>query len=598
MANSGTSAVCTAIFISILCICYAFGDFVVVSTTSGDVQGYQFETSPSIGSPAFDHIYIFKGIPYAASTSGKLRLRPPQDPTPWEGIRNATRSGEKCAQRPSIYPMQPEAAPLYGEFLGHDNNSTSASEDCLNLNVYTHDVSVLANQPVMVWIHGGGFTSGTGSSYPGEVLAAHHNVVIVTINYRLGDFHSLQTLEEDAPANFGYLDQIKALQWVQANIRNFGGDPEKVTIFGESSGSQSVSLLVMSPLATGLFHRAISQSGVWILPGRQVGDVAATETIASAAGCVTTPYGDMMSCLRGKSAEDILAAGRPGFPLPVVDGHFLMDAPNNLVKKQQLNKVDYLLGTNNDEYGWMLSITRGLYADGMTAAEFQAGLPYYLFFVGLTYPKGNMSVLIPAVIQEYLGSVDKDDLFVVRDQFVQLKNDVGFVASTVLMAETQSAQSVRVYQYEFQHRSSIFPFKPDFVKAEHMDELFYVFGIPLLRQDAAWKLPFTDQERDLSLDIMAYWVNFANNGDPNDFSGAARIRDSADWPRYTPSSKAYMKLNLTSSADVELREKRMKFWNEVVPKLMGEEDITSAAVKVSWGFWGFPILLACFLCNI
>ncbi|XP_066300919.1 pyrethroid hydrolase Ces2e-like [Branchiostoma lanceolatum] len=353
----------------------------------------------------------------------------------------------------------------------------------------------------------------------------------------------------------------------------------------------------MSPLATGLFHRAISQSGVAILPTEQAGDVTATESVASAVGCVTTPYDDMMCCLRREPAEDILAVDRPGYPLPVVDGHFLVDTPKDLVRKKQLNKVDYLLGTNNDEFGWMFSI-RNLYADGMSAAEFKARMPYEMFFVGLIYPEGNTSVLIPAVLHEYLDSVDTDDPFAVRDQYFQLKSDWSFVARAVLMAEAQSALPVRVYQYEFQHRSSIFPFKPDFVKAEHLDELFYVFGIPLLREDEAWKLPFTDQERDLSLDIMAYWVNFANNGDPNDYSGAARFRDSTDWPRYTPSSKAYLKLDLASSADVDLRGNRMEFWNEVVPKLMGGDATTSGAVRLAWTVWSFASLSAFFLCNI
>ncbi|XP_078584058.1 carboxylesterase 1C-like [Branchiostoma floridae x Branchiostoma japonicum] len=585
MADVGPSA--AYIFIVLLCICSAIGDSVVVSTTSGDVQGYEFETSSSIGRPVFDRVYVFKGIPYAAPPTGDLRFRPPQDSTPWDGIRDASSFGDKCAQQPSTYPMQPEAAPLYGEFWDHEN--ISASEDCLNLNVYTHNVFVLANQPVMVWIHGGGLTKGTGSSYPGEVLAAHHNVVLVTINYRLGHFGFLPTLEEDAPGNFGFHDQIKALQWVQANIRNFGGDPEKVTIFGESSGGQSVSLLVMSPMTRGLFHRAISQSGAGFQPVRQVGDVTATEAVASAVGCATTPYGDMMSCLRGKPAEDILEEG--GFPIPVVDGHFLMDNPRELVRKKTLNKVDYLLGTNNDEYGWMLSI-RNLYVDGMSPAEFQARMPNDLFFVGLKYPEGNTSALIPAVVHEYLDSVDTEDPFAIRDQYFQFKTDMSFLASTALMVGAQSALPVRVYQYEFQHRSSIFPFKPDTVKAEHLDELFYVFGIPLLQEDSSWKLPFTDQERDLSLDIMAYWVNFANNGDPNDYSGAARLRDSVDWPRYKPSSKAYMKLDLTSSSDADLRGDRMKFWNEIVPKLMGEDESTSGVVKLSWSTWSFAIPLA------
>ncbi|XP_035681489.1 carboxylesterase 5A-like [Branchiostoma floridae] len=173
-----------------------------------------------------------------------------------------------------------------------------------------------------------------------------------------------------------------------------------------------------------------------------------------------------------------------------------------------------------------------------------------------------------------------DDPIYTRDRFIQMMTDCRYAALTVLMAKAVAAYDTRVYQYEFQHRTSLFSMRPSYTKAAHGDELFYMFGIPLLRDDtgASWKYSFTQEERDLSLDMMAYWVNFATNGDPSDSTGAVRIRDLVTWPRYT-SSQSYLKLDVTSSADVRLRESNMKFWNEEVPRLMGKE-ITTAYITM------------------
>ncbi|XP_035681495.1 pyrethroid hydrolase Ces2e-like [Branchiostoma floridae] len=171
-----------------------------------------------------------------------------------------------------------------------------------------------------------------------------------------------------------------------------------------------------------------------------------------------------------------------------------------------------------------------------------------------------------------------DDPIYRRDQFLQLLTDAWFTAPTVMMAQAQAASS-RVYQYELQHSASVFSYRPPYVKVDHGDDVFFMFGIPLLRDVTgnSWKYSFTQEERDLSLDMMAYWVNFATNGDPNDSAGAVRMRDMVHWPRYTSSSQEYLRLDVTSSADVRLRESRMKFWNEEVPRLMGREVRTAGS---------------------
>ncbi|XP_035677459.1 liver carboxylesterase 1-like [Branchiostoma floridae] len=367
----------------------------------------------------------------------------------------------------------------------------------------------------MVWIHGGGLTTGSSLIYPGEALAAHSNVVLVTINYRLGALGFLPTRDEDAPGNFGLLDQVKALEWVQANIRLFGGDPSRVTIFGQSAGGWSVSLLVMSPMATGLFQRAISESGVAVVPTLRRGDVSTAEALARAVGCSTGGYGTMMDCLRGKPAEDLQTAEGINMQTPVIDGRFLTDTPWNILKKRQQNSVDYLLGNNNDEYGWILSLFRPyVNREGMNRTVFQDVLPGDLSWIQRTFPTGDVSTIVQPVTDQYLDAAGPDDPMAIRDQYLRFLTDMWFAAPTALMAQSQSAKPVRVFQYEFQHRSSAFSFKPPYVKVDHSDEVFYVLGLLFVRDSnsTSWRYSFSDSERQLCLDIMAYWTNFATNG--------------------------------------------------------------------------------------
>eukprot|EP00794_Sanderia_malayensis_P000224 gene218-839_t len=221
-------------------ICSSFGvNYVQVSIPGlGQCQGTQESTVAG-------NVDVFKGIPFAKPPVGALRFQAPQDTT-WTGHFNATKFGHVCPQPDSAF---------------FKNNT--GNEDCLTLNIYRPS-NATGRLPVMVWIHGGGYTIGTGMTYDGSILSSMHNVVVVTINYRLGILGFLNIPGTDLKGNYGMLDQVHALRWVKKNIRSFGGDPGKVTIFGESAGASSVSLLTVSPLIRneGLFLRAICQSGV------------------------------------------------------------------------------------------------------------------------------------------------------------------------------------------------------------------------------------------------------------------------------------------------------------------------------------------------
>ncbi|NXK93471.1 SASB hydrolase, partial [Formicarius rufipectus] len=222
-----------------------------VETKYGRVRGYQFAVEAAERS-----VNVFLGLPFAKPPLGPLRFSEPQPPEPWKGVRDATSYPPMCLQ---------DAA--QGQYFSDvitnrkEKVSLQVSEDCLYLNVYTPVSAGEQKLPVLVWIHGGGLVFGAASSYDGSALAAFDNVVVVTIQYRLGVLGYLCTGDKEARGNWGYLDQVAALQWIQENIIYFGGDPGSVTITGESAGGISVSALIISPLAKGLFHKAISESG-------------------------------------------------------------------------------------------------------------------------------------------------------------------------------------------------------------------------------------------------------------------------------------------------------------------------------------------------
>ncbi|NXE19870.1 SASB hydrolase, partial [Ardeotis kori] len=226
-----------------------------VVTKYGSVRGYQFKVDAAERS-----VNVFLGLPFAKPPVGLLRFSEPQPPEPWEGVRDATSYPPMCLQ-------DKEQGQYFSDMITNRKEKVplQVSEDCLYLNVYT-PISTGKEEklPVFVWIHGGGLYFGAASSYDGSALAAFDNVVVVTIQYRLGILGYFSTSDKHARGNWGYLDQVAALRWIQENIIRFGGDPGSVTIVGESAGGISVSALVLSPLAKGLFHKAISESGTAI----------------------------------------------------------------------------------------------------------------------------------------------------------------------------------------------------------------------------------------------------------------------------------------------------------------------------------------------
>jgi para-nitrobenzyl esterase len=331
-------------------------------------------------------VMVFRGIPYAAPPVGPLRWKPPQPAESWTGVRPATQLGHNCVQHQPYSDIDPFAA--------------GVSEDCLNLNVWTSSVDQSApKRPVMVWMHGGGFFAGFGGEerHNGARLA-QKGAVVVTINYRLGAFgflaHSALAAESPhhAAGNYGLLDQIAALQWVKRNIARFGGDPSRVTIFGESAGGMSVGSLIASPLAKGLFQRAILESGTGVAVGIGSRDSARAMAFRYADALGVAGAGpDALAHLRALSADTLLAAslhlGPQGTPVfwPVVDGYVLPLRVDSALLRGKFNVVPIIVGSNRDEGDeWMGAPTRSFAR--LTSAR---GAPTYVYIFSRV---GNDSV--------------------------------------------------------------------------------------------------------------------------------------------------------------------------------------------------------------
>ncbi|XP_070940815.1 cocaine esterase isoform X1 [Macaca nemestrina] len=494
-------------------------------------------------------VHTFLGIPFAKPPLGPLRFAPPEPPESWNGVRDGTTHPAMCLQ---------DLTTLESEFYSQFNVTiplVPMSEDCLYLSIYTpaysHEGS---NLPVMVWIHGGALVIGMASMYDGSMLAAFEDVVVVTIQYRLGVLGFFSTGDKHATGNWGYLDQVAALRWVRQNIAHFGGNPDRVTIFGESAGGTSVSSLVVSPMSQGLFHGAIMESGVALLPGliASSADVIST-VVANLSACDQADSEALVNCLQGKSKEEILAINKPFKTIPgVVDGIFLPRHPQELLASADFQPVPSIIGVNNDEFGWIIPKVMGIYdtQKEMDREAFQAVLQKMLTMTMLPPTFGDL------LMEEYVG--DNGEPQNLQAQFQEMMADSMFVIPALQVAHFQRSRAP-VYFYEFQHQPSwVKNIKPPHVKADHGDEIPFVFG------NFFWGnyIKFTEEEERLSRKTMKYWANFARNGNPNG-------EGLPHWPLFDQEEQ-YLQLNLQPAVGRALKAHRFQFWTTVLPQKIQE----------------------------
>ena len=436
-------------------------------------------------------IQVYKGIPYAAPPVADLRWRPPQPPSPWEGTFKADTFGPGCIQN-----LTRSRPPWTEEFM----HQGSISEDCLYLNIWSGAPSAEERRPVLVYIHGGGFSEGSGSVlvYDGEPLAKK-GLVVVTINYRLGLFgffaHPELSAESDhsASGNYGLLDQVAALKWVQKNISDFGGDPDNVTVAGQSAGAVSVYLLTASPLARGLFHRVIVQSG----PGGLASfGLTNTRSLASSLSeveengieLVKARSARSIQAMRAMPANELIAVSLPPTVRfgPVIDGYFLLDDVPTVYAEGSQNDVPMMTGFNADE---------GSAFPGYG----QSTLEEYPNTVSTRYGERAEAylALYPADTDEAAGLALKTGL-----------RDLAAVALGRLAVERVQSARTEAYLYYFE-RGIPWPERPEF-GAFHTAEVPYFFNT-LDHIDRPW----TEVDRHLADLMSTYWVNFSTHGSPN-----------------------------------------------------------------------------------
>ncbi|XP_051057516.1 liver carboxylesterase [Phodopus roborovskii] len=515
------------------------------STQTGQVRGSLVHVKDGELS-----VYTFLGIPFAKPPVGPLRFAPPEPPEPWGGVRDGTSHPAMCLQTDMMMSQVSKERKMIVPTI-------SMSEDCLYLNIYTpahaHEGS---NLPVMVWIHGGGLVIGMASMNDGSILAATEDIVIVSIQYRLGILGFFSTGDKNARGNWGYLDQVAALHWVQQNIAYFGGNPGRVTIFGASAGGTSVSSLVVSPMSKGLFHGAIMQSGVSLLPDL-ISDTAdkVYTIVANLSGCEAKDSEALVHCLRKKTEAQILAINQVFTMIPaVVDGTFLPRHPRELLASVDFHPVPSIIGVDSDEYGWGIPLYMGL--DHIIKNITRENLPAFL------KSRAAHMMLPPEcsdlLMDEYMGDVE--DPQTLQAQFRELMEDFMFVIPALQVAHFQRSHAP-VYFYEFQHQPSFIKHKhvrPSHVRADHGDHAGFVFGSDF------WglKLDFTEEEKLLNKRMMKYWANFARHGNPNS-DGLPY------WPELVHDEQ-YLKLDIQPAVGRALKARKLQFWTKILPQKIQE----------------------------
>ncbi len=488
----------------------------VVLTDAGPVQGVRA-----------DGLTVYKGIPFAAPPVGPLRWREPQPVKPWKEVRKAEKFAPACMQTGVSMPGETPPA---------------VSEDCLYVNIWTPAQKADANLPVMVWIYGGGFSNGSGAMplYWGDRLA-HKGVIAVTFGYRLGPFGFLAHPElaressHHTSGNYGLLDQVAALQWVQRNIKAFGGDPGRVTIAGQSAGATSVSILMSSPLAKGLFQRAIGQSGGLFEPIQLAPDYLLANAEHEGEAYVASLGKKSIAEMRALPAEELLKEGAGKISHPVIEPYLMPESPYEAFVESRQNDVPILIGSNADE---ARSLVQDL--DKVKASTYSAEI------------KKHWGSLPPKLLDAYPHATDQE---AVRAR-LGFERDLRFGWDMWAWARLEAMKGKHaVYYYHFAHKPPFPKGSPyDGWEASHYAELWYMFD-HLNQESWSW----TASDKELAEEMSNYWTNFAKSGNPNG-------TQLPHWPEFAANDGLVLYLNDPTHTGPVANLKPLKVFDAVYAK--------------------------------
>ncbi|XP_077180760.1 acetylcholinesterase-like [Paroedura picta] len=510
----------------------------VVVTRSGPVQGKRLTTSSGT-------VMAFLGIPYAEPPVGSLRFQKPRPHQPWSHVLEATNFGSSCYQQnlgPSSYKQE-----LYSE----SDSTLPFSEDCLFLNIWVPHPRPSAPASVFVWIHGGGFLSGSGS-LDRSFLAASENIIVASLNYRLSALGFL-SLPPEVPGNIGLWDQHLALSWLKENLAAFGGDPNQITLGGQSAGAASVGFHLLSPVSQDLFAQATLQSGASISPWAWVTPEEA-EVRGRALGRILDCGGNrnriIVSCLQTKEPGEIMQK----LPLlsqkilletlfvPTTDGEFLLDAPRKLLDVRTFPVKRVLTGFTTTEGSLFL-------------ANSAPGFSFYNdSLINHRQLLEGLRLLLPDASD---GTIEMADIIYrqreqgqaqYRNAMIRASGDYLFLCPVAVVAGVMAATGSPVFAYSFTHRPSFTSVVNDWVGVPHCSELPYVFGDPL--SGAGGNVTYPPVEVELSQRVMRYWGAFIKTGFPDG--------DGWTWPAYT--GESFFQISTHPTHDEELPSGYCIFW--------------------------------------
>lgn len=472
---------------------------IVVETNTGKVKGYEL-----------DNIKIFKGIPYAEPPIGELRLNPPKPKNPWEDVLDATEYKPIAPQPPQILNFFP--APPQSE------------EECLNLNIWTPGCDDM-KRPVLFWIHGGAHITGSGILMNGRNISLRGDIVLVSINYRLGPLGYFYL--PGAPTNIGQLDQITALEWVHNNIEHFGGNPDNITIFGESAGGASVCTLLAMPKAKGLFHRAISQSGNVSANGFEFSDRNSTiEMIMQELNLSHDDLDGYRKLPIEKLMEGFVTAQQKAFLnqqqlriYPVIDNESLPQHPIEAIHKGYAKDIELIIGSNLEEWKFWRAFEPKF--EEVEESKIEGRI------LNLMRAAGEDEKKLEELIKIYKKSREEFGLPInIHETYEAYMTDSIFRIPAMKIAEAQSKHQKNTYMYLFKWKT---PYNNGRFGAMHALEIPFVFGS--FWEDYLWIFPKKTAETEtLSNNMMDYWVSFARTGTPNTNRALA-------WPSYDKMSR-------------------------------------------------------------
>ncbi|KAK3104039.1 hypothetical protein FSP39_023924 [Pinctada imbricata] len=482
--------------------CRSEKNYTVVSSKLGLLKGRRASYNGTT-------VYQFKKVPYAQPPIGEFRFSKPVHHEPWADLRDAQTFGFACYQ-----------------------SGTYDSEDCLFLNVFVpRNLSTTPLRPVMIWIHGGGFTTGRIDTTDGSLLALFGDVIVVTIQYRLNVFGFFSLNVKPFMGNYGLYDQKFAIEWVKNNIASFGGDPDQITLFGESAGGVSTTLQAIMPSNKGLFSRVIGESGSALARRDfQTKTFETSKRILDNVGCAYSSNDQILTCLRSKDEKTIFDA--------------------------------YVKAAKNVSIVYSLTTTIGPIVDGKLIPQTPlAALENSSSDMYRTFSSIDILQLIPKFARNILPVNPNASLQEQSQMAANLYGDLLEDAPTVRFLELHdTAKNTKSYQYLFAHRPrwEVISVRPQWlIGSNHASEVPFVFG--LLRQWYPKSVPVMDDEVNLSDRIMTYWTNFAKYGNPNGHTGD-------DWPAYDVTSRKYLVLDITDHVNSSLYSNRMTFWNTEIAK--------------------------------